>query len=158
MPSSACTSPPSIQTLSLHDALPILRRNGDIFLRMNRLSVFAEATADRSAFPRPFAMANTSALVRRPPLPVPGTFSGSSFSSSTTRRDRKSTRLNSSHRCISYAVFCLHVAPLDPDSFPTRRSSDLAAQRRHFLADEPAIRLRRGHGGQVGFPTSFRHG
>src|SRR5437762_1672123 len=39
-------------------------------------------------------------------------------------RDRKSTRLNSSHRCISYAVFCfrdhryLH-------SFPTRRSSDL---------------------------------
>src|SRR5437764_7586092 len=24
-----------------------------------------------------------------------------------TRPDRKSTRLNSSHRCISYAVFCL---------------------------------------------------
>src|SRR5437879_1827671 len=24
-----------------------------------------------------------------------------------SRRDRKSTRLNSSHRCISYAVFCL---------------------------------------------------
>ena len=24
-----------------------------------------------------------------------------------TRKDRKSTRLNSSHRCISYAVFCL---------------------------------------------------
>ena len=23
------------------------------------------------------------------------------------REDRKSTRLNSSHRCISYAVFCL---------------------------------------------------
>src|ERR1017187_6177291 len=26
---------------------------------------------------------------------------------STPERDRKSTRLNSSHRCISYAVFCL---------------------------------------------------
>src|SRR5437879_9385532 len=26
---------------------------------------------------------------------------------STRRTDRKSTRLNSSHRCISYAVFCL---------------------------------------------------
>src|SRR5437764_11287265 len=26
---------------------------------------------------------------------------------SRTSRDRKSTRLNSSHRCISYAVFCL---------------------------------------------------
>src|SRR5437763_13430095 len=25
----------------------------------------------------------------------------------TLRADRKSTRLNSSHRCISYAVFCL---------------------------------------------------
>src|SRR5215210_8443616 len=25
----------------------------------------------------------------------------------TVRSDRKSTRLNSSHRCISYAVFCL---------------------------------------------------
>src|SRR5437762_8329668 len=25
----------------------------------------------------------------------------------TQERDRKSTRLNSSHRCISYAVFCL---------------------------------------------------
>src|SRR5437764_2033638 len=27
--------------------------------------------------------------------------------SRTARGDRKSTRLNSSHRCISYAVFCL---------------------------------------------------
>src|SRR5437879_9342196 len=27
--------------------------------------------------------------------------------SATIIRDRKSTRLNSSHRCISYAVFCL---------------------------------------------------
>src|SRR5437764_10514042 len=27
--------------------------------------------------------------------------------SSAPARDRKSTRLNSSHRCISYAVFCL---------------------------------------------------
>src|SRR5437762_10610853 len=26
----------------------------------------------------------------------------------TARADRKSTRLNSSHRCISYAVFCLN--------------------------------------------------
>src|ERR1017187_10884136 len=29
------------------------------------------------------------------------------FSSSTNWLDRKSTRVNSSHRCISYAVFCL---------------------------------------------------
>src|SRR5687768_8242951 len=36
--------------------------------------------------------------------------------------DRKSTRLNSSHGYISYAVFCY---PRDLHSFPTRRSSDL---------------------------------
>src|SRR5437763_8564359 len=30
-----------------------------------------------------------------------------SGSAGRARRDRKSTRLNSSHRCISYAVFCL---------------------------------------------------
>src|SRR5436189_4864838 len=29
------------------------------------------------------------------------------YAASAVRTDRKSTRLNSSHRCISYAVFCL---------------------------------------------------
>src|SRR5207253_5611488 len=33
---------------------------------------------------------------------------------STTRRDRKSTRLNSSHVAISYAVFCLKKKKLRP--------------------------------------------
>src|SRR5437762_3898098 len=32
---------------------------------------------------------------------------GVTFFSRLDRKDRKSTRLNSSHRCISYAVFCL---------------------------------------------------
>src|SRR5437660_526966 len=32
--------------------------------------------------------------------------------------DRKSTRLNSSHVAISYAVFCLHVAPPSSSLFP----------------------------------------
>src|SRR5688500_6007723 len=41
-----------------------------------------------------------------------------------SRRDRKSTRLNSSHLVISYAVFC-SPHPRHPHSFPTRRSSDL---------------------------------
>src|ERR1017187_182360 len=31
----------------------------------------------------------------------------SARAATVARRDRKSTRLNSSHRCISYAVFCL---------------------------------------------------
>src|SRR5436189_2634353 len=34
-------------------------------------------------------------------------FDSSPFDQSSARRDRKSTRLNSSHRCTSYAVFCL---------------------------------------------------
>src|ERR1035438_3071990 len=41
-----------------------------------------------------------------------------------SRSDRKSTRLNSSHLGISYAVFC-YGAHRDLHSFPTRRSSDL---------------------------------
>src|SRR5438477_222096 len=40
------------------------------------------------------------------------------------RPDRKSTRLNSSHMSISYAVFCFRTPP-HLHSFPTRRSSDL---------------------------------
>src|SRR5437867_523430 len=52
------------------------------------------------------------------------------------RLDRKSTRLNSSHRTISYAVFCLKKfgAHRDLHSFPTRRSSDLGAIERLDLA------------------------
>src|SRR5690606_29809915 len=40
--------------------------------------------------------------------------------------DRKSTRLNSSHVKISYAVFCLYGYHSPVHSFPTRRSSDLS--------------------------------
>src|ERR1035438_2027331 len=47
--------------------------------------------------------------------------------------DRKSTRLNSSHLGISYAVF-----HLDGHSFPTRRSSDLGSLRYHQLEPYPA--------------------
>src|SRR5437879_10548538 len=39
--------------------------------------------------------------------PVPFSVSAILDSVSDIVRDRKSTRLNSSHRCISYAVFCL---------------------------------------------------
>src|SRR5437762_4858787 len=45
----------------------------------------------------------TPKLVNRPQQP-PRT---SRLGNGRGNRDRKSTRLNSSHRCISYAVFCL---------------------------------------------------
>src|SRR5437763_12421679 len=38
--------------------------------------------------------------------------------------DRKSTRLNSSHRCISYAVFCLKKKKVDFDSKRDQKEID----------------------------------
>src|SRR5438094_4215570 len=40
------------------------------------------------------------------------------------RRDRKSTRLNSSHRTISYAVFCLKKKKIKRDNMATVPNSD----------------------------------
>jgi len=46
---------------------------------------------------------------------------GSTVSSSAINNgDRKSTRLNSSHRCISYAVFCLKKKNTTSDSKQTK--------------------------------------
>src|SRR2546427_9540514 len=74
------TATTEIYTLSLHDALPILRRS--------RIS-------DTALFSSPSVFGSSGS----PPLLMPTT--------ATIRRDRKSTRLNSSHSQISYAVFCL---------------------------------------------------
>src|SRR2546429_4579163 len=71
------TATTEIYTLSLHDALPISSST-------RRCSTIAPATRT-SAWPRSI----------RSPRRSPPT------------RDRKSTRLNSSHGYISYAVFCL---------------------------------------------------
>src|SRR5699024_4532892 len=49
--------------------------------------------------------------------------------------DRKSTRLNSSHVSISYAVFCFVPLLLFLLSFPTRRSSDLTVFTTHIICD-----------------------
>src|SRR5262245_63729586 len=78
--------PTAISTLSLHDALPISHR--------------------RSAAARPPTAA--------PPAPAPAAAAAPASAAGPGRpgsppaaRDRKSTRLNSSHLGISYAVFCL---------------------------------------------------
>src|SRR5205814_10390987 len=79
-----------IYTLSLHDALPISRR-----------------TASITDVPPP---TNGSRMVSgREVLPWLNRSQNdiSSATSAPTNRDRKSTRLNSSHLGISYAVFCL---------------------------------------------------
>src|SRR5437762_300021 len=41
-----------------------------------------------------------------------------------TEPDRKSTRLNSSHRCNSYAVFCLKKKTIQPDIYAQRKKRD----------------------------------
>src|SRR5688572_31087489 len=73
------TAPTEIYTLSLHDALPICSRPGW-----------------SGAAPRWPAPSSSSPSSRPGPCPT-----------SRCSRDRKSTRLNSSHSQISYAVFCL---------------------------------------------------
>src|SRR5207247_10898884 len=82
-------SPTAIYTLSLHDALPILPPiavSGPVRQALARLK--------RKLPP---------AYLRRQLLSDRGAYRPSIKS----LRDRKSTRLNSSHEWISYAVFCL---------------------------------------------------
>src|SRR5207244_13577701 len=72
-------SPTAIYTLSLHDALPIC------FVAKGK---------------RPLLRIGCGRCAKGPRESEPSGFS-------ILRRDRKSTRLNSSHQIISYAVFCL---------------------------------------------------
>src|SRR5205085_11395482 len=78
-------APTEIYTLSLHDALPI-----SFPRRLPRLH-------------RPRARQNRC----RGGFPFPSSRWRPSATGMGIRRDRKSTRLNSSHSQISYAVFCL---------------------------------------------------
>src|SRR5688572_32108288 len=72
------TATTEIYTLSLHDALPISGQSARVFIT----------------------------VVNNPGLPgVPASVLGTFRVADAT--DRKSTRLNSSHSQISYAVFCL---------------------------------------------------
>src|SRR3712207_8575640 len=86
------TATTEIYTLSLHDALPILwfleQLVPDSALYNMPAPLRLEGTLDTDALER-----SLSELVRRHEV--------------LRTRDRKSTRLNSSHANISYAVFCL---------------------------------------------------
>src|SRR3712207_9473027 len=81
------TATTEIYTLSLHDALPICR---------GRLDLPANGIVDQQQLEDAEPPAVTG-------LAAGGTASGRH----DPLRDRKSTRLNSSHANISYAVFCL---------------------------------------------------
>src|SRR5690606_41427709 len=91
---------PEISALSLHDALPIWRTRCEAHDRLLRRRHRREQRCARADVAR-----CTERLgLRR--LDV-GMGSGPRFAHGTRLRDRKSTRLNSSHVKNSYAVFCL---------------------------------------------------
>src|SRR3989475_4216176 len=93
------TAPPEIYPLSLHDALPIsslLRKSS------SRCHTASRRASRRSASTPPSIASARSASTRESsisPIAPP--------SPRAPNPDRKSTRLNSSHSQISYAVFCL---------------------------------------------------
>src|SRR5437879_10143174 len=86
------TAPAERYTLSLHDALPIstVISRGNSYRRRDGHSSTFHLNAARAQSPWTGTMEGTGKALWL-----------------LETRDRKSTRLNSSHRCISYAVFCV---------------------------------------------------
>src|SRR5690349_9065728 len=99
--------PPAIHTLSLHDALPIF--NEDVVVAAcEALGFHVEQVRGRRTFSIEFG--NEALIDSLPGVPggsnFLGTFDREEAVADETLEDRKSTRLNSSHVEISYAVFC----------------------------------------------------
>src|SRR5207248_11588050 len=99
--------PTPLYTLSLHDALPISAAHVNSFVTepiAKRVSGVTFSSVRGETTPQAFAR------ITRPSCITPTERPTKRFSviARETRRsiDRKSTRLNSSHRTISYAVFC----------------------------------------------------
>src|SRR5260221_4592058 len=90
-----------------------VRRRGNVVIRRDRRMEYTSGSRIRNPDTSPLAGFD----VRRPDRPRPSAalrevFGGSFLSTQRTAvvdldGDRKSTRLNSSHTVISYAVFCL---------------------------------------------------
>src|SRR5438270_10575214 len=80
-------------THSLHDALPILYARETTMSRSRNHTLNINSQSDR------YGIQALPARRRRRQPSTPSAY--------TPARDRKSTRLNSSHSQISYAVFCL---------------------------------------------------
>src|SRR5207248_11178449 len=86
----------STSTLSLHDALPIFT----VIRRLKAQGIVIVFVSHRLA--EVFEIADRITIMRDGQLV--GSYDRSAID---PEQDRKSTRLNSSHRTISYAVFCL---------------------------------------------------
>src|SRR5207248_10615343 len=98
---STLTPPSALYTLSLHDALPIFgvhptyaKEAGDDVITPLR---------ELAKSPRVVAIGETGLDYHS----LPSKATAKDKKVQVFAKDRKSTRLNSSHRTISYAVFCL---------------------------------------------------
>src|SRR5207249_12083742 len=92
------TNSTDIYTLSLHDALPIYRAMVSLpSWKTAAPAILTIEHAERRKSPR----ASRWSSLRASQLPI------SAYTTTPRFQDRKSTRLNSSHVSISYAVFCL---------------------------------------------------
>src|SRR5437762_10748319 len=96
-----------IHTLSLHDALPISARQARTIDTIRRLIVEQNYRRDRIALLVLYWCALRRDELRQIQWRHVDLANRLVTVQGKGRRDRKSTRLNSSHRCISYAVFCL---------------------------------------------------
>src|SRR5205807_9650466 len=83
------TAPTEIYTLSLHDALPISPQRGGFHFKGAGVVLGDAVVQGTHVVQQQIGVERHGLLIER------------------RHRDRKSTRLNSSHLVISYAVFCL---------------------------------------------------
>src|SRR5207247_6819066 len=96
---------PLTSTLSLHDALPISIADEETSRQLKQARADLQAAIDRAALPLPsleLLKAAEDNLQRLEKVVGSGNVPAVEY-----QKDRKSTRLNSSHEWISYAVFCL---------------------------------------------------
>src|SRR5690625_6441558 len=88
-------TPTRLYSLSLHDALPILEITCPGEMEVTRVSGRNTRRLPATSTTKPTARAG------------PRSWGSTTTSRTLATTDRKSTRLNSSHVAISYAVFCL---------------------------------------------------
>src|SRR5256886_6910012 len=99
--------PPEISPLSLHDALPIWRRPPSL-ARTVLLSLLSTLSEHMGADPEDFRILFVADVIGQPGRDcVRALLPPLKVELQPHLTDRKSTRLNSSHSQISYAVFCL---------------------------------------------------
>src|SRR5206468_10000243 len=98
---------PSFSTLSLHDALPISISEAELLALIRRVNEDPTIHGILVQLPLPKPMSAARIIEAIAPEKDVDGFSPVNVGCIAISEDRKSTRLNSSHDQISYAVFCL---------------------------------------------------